>query len=76
MTHSDEPKAMPRVVAVVLTWNDTELTTACLRSVLASDYPDLRVVLVDNGSTPPRGPSLAAAFSEVDLVQLDVNQGM
>ena len=75
MTHSDEPKAMPRVVAVVLTWNDTELTTACLRSVLASDYPDLRVVLVDNGSTPPRGPSLAAAFPEVDLVQLDVNQG-
>lgn len=66
---------MPLVVAVVLTWNDTELTTACLRSVLASDYPRLQVVLVDNGSVPPRGPGLQAAFPTVTLVQNPENQG-
>ena len=65
----------PLVVAVVLTWNDTELTTQCLQSVLASDYPNLRVVLVDNGSTPPRGPELQKRFPSVLVVQNAVNQG-
>lgn len=67
--------SMPLVVAVVLTWNDTELTTSCLDSVLASDYPRLTVVLVDNGSVPPRGPQLQAQFPDVVLVQNPVNQG-
>ena len=66
---------IPLVVAVVLTWNDTELTTACLRSVLANDYPRLQVVLVDNGSVPAVGPQLQAAFPDVMLVQNPENQG-
>jgi GT2 family glycosyltransferase len=69
------PRQPPLVVAVVLTWNDTELTTKCLQSVLASDYPNLRVVLVDNGSVPPRGPELQQRFPEVLLIQNPHNQG-
>ncbi len=65
----------PLVVAVVLTWNDTELTTRCLESVLASDYPRFSVVLVDNGSVPPRGPELQAQFPDITLVQNPENQG-
>ncbi len=65
----------PLVVAVVLTWNDSELTTRCLQSVFDSDYPNLKVVLVDNGSVPKRGPELAALFPAADLVQLEENQG-
>lgn len=72
---SPDTDQLPRVVAVVLTWNDTELTTRCLQSVFASDYPRLQVVLVDNGSTPPRGPQLQAAFPDVLLVQNAENQG-
>ena len=60
----------PFVVAVVLTWNDTELTRNCLQSVLASDYPNLKVLLVDNGSEPPRGPELAAEFPDIELLQI------
>lgn len=70
-----EPAQAPLVVAVVLTWNDTELTTNCLRSVFESDYPNLRVVLVDNGSTPPCGPQLKDAFPGVELLQLPENLG-
>jgi len=65
----------PLVVAVVLTWNDTELTTSCLKSVFANDYSRLQVVLVDNGSVPPCGPQLQAAFPEVLLIQNPENQG-
>ena len=67
--------APPLVVAVVLTWNDTDMATDCLRSVFESDYENLRVVLVDNGSTPPVGPALAEQFPEVLLVQNPENQG-
>ncbi|MBT8422434.1 MAG: glycosyltransferase family 2 protein [Gammaproteobacteria bacterium] len=65
----------PLVVAVVLTWNDTELATRCLESVFASDYPNLQVVLVDNGSVPPVGPTLQAEFPDLTLVQNAENQG-
>ena len=65
----------PLVVAVVLTWNDTELTTKCLNSVLASDYPNLEVVLVDNGSIPAVGPSLAKLFPTVEVMQIEENRG-
>ena len=65
----------PSVVAVVLTWNDTVLTAKCLLSLADSDYPNLRIVLVDNGSVPPRGPELKASFPAVELVQLPANLG-
>lgn len=70
LSHSD-----PLVVAVVLTWNDVELTTKCLTSVLASSYANLKVLLVDNGSTPQRGAELQAIFPEIEVLQLEVNQG-
>ena len=42
-----------RVRVVVVNYNGGDTTLACLRSVLASDWPegDLKVVLVDNDST-------------------------
>lgn len=66
---------LPFVAVVVLTWNDSELTTACLNSVFASDYPNLEVILVDNGSFPPVGPDLQGKFPAVRLVQNPRNQG-
>jgi GT2 family glycosyltransferase len=40
-----------RVSIVILNWNGWEDTLACLESVRRSDYPDFRIILVDNGST-------------------------
>jgi len=67
--------AQPRVVTVVLTWDDTEMAAACIESVLASDYPELDVVLVDNGSMEPCGERLKARFPEIDLIVLPENKG-
>lgn len=66
---------VPEVIAVVLTWNDTEMSTACIGSVLASDYPAIRVVVVDNGSSEPCGEKLKEIHPSVDLVVLPANQG-
>jgi len=38
------------VAVILLNYNQWEMTAECLESVLKSDYPDFRVLLVDNGS--------------------------
>lgn len=44
------PMHLPEVVAVILNWNNLELTRDTLRSVQEQDYPHLRMVLIDNAS--------------------------
>jgi GT2 family glycosyltransferase len=72
---SEAPARTPLVVAAVLTWNDTEMTSVCLQSVFASDYPNLKVVLVDNGSAEPCGRRLRERFPGVELLELAENRG-
>ena len=42
--------AQPHVVILVLNWNLPVQTIACVESLLAGDYPDQHVVVIDNGS--------------------------
>jgi GT2 family glycosyltransferase len=41
----------PRVSVVVLNWNGWRDTVECLESLCRLDYPDYRVIVVDNGSS-------------------------
>ena len=41
----------PPVSIVIVTWNALPLLKQCLPSVVASDYPDLEIILADNAST-------------------------
>ena len=41
----------PKVAIVVLNWNDGAATLACLKALAGIDYPNVRVIVVDNGST-------------------------
>jgi GT2 family glycosyltransferase len=41
----------PRVSVVVCTYNGSRTLEQCLRSLLALDYPDYEVIVVDDGST-------------------------
>jgi GT2 family glycosyltransferase len=68
------PRA-PLVVAVVITWNDVEMTARCIESVLASDHRPLRVLLVDNGSATPCGEELRGRFPGIELLVLPENRG-
>ncbi|MCB0509678.1 MAG: glycosyltransferase family 2 protein [Bacteroidetes bacterium] len=72
MNHKPE-KTQPLVYAVVTNWNGLEDTTECLASTLASDYPNLKIILVDNGSTDDSASTLAQNFPEVDQVQTGKN---
>jgi GT2 family glycosyltransferase len=64
-----------RVAAVVLSWNDRELTLRCLDSLAAVTYPALRVILVDSGSSDDTVESVRRLHPGVELVELPVNRG-
>jgi GT2 family glycosyltransferase len=64
-----------RIATVVVTWNQTELTLACLASLEAAGVAPEDVWLVDNGSQPPAGPRSAERFPGVRLVRLERNRG-
>jgi len=64
-----------RVGAVVLTWNDTQMAGDCIETVLAGDYPNTQIILVDNGSIEPCGERLGERFPGIDVVVLPKNRG-
>ncbi len=67
--------ASPRVAIVVVNYNGTDDTHKCLRSLRELDYPNVEVVLVDNGSKPQVGTQFAAAYPWVRVIQNPVNGG-
>lgn len=67
--------SQPLVVAVVLTWNDYDMAHDCIASVYRNDYPNLKVVLVDNGSKFDVVGPMGEAFPELTIVALDRNYG-
>lgn len=65
----------PPVTLIVLNWNGRALLGDCLRSLLAVDYPDLRVVLVDNASSDDSVSFVRDHFPQVEVIALRENRG-
>jgi len=65
----------PLVSAVVLTCNGLELTKRCLKALEAQSYPELEVIVVDNGSEVDEAELLAITHPSVRVLRLERNQG-
>lgn len=61
--------APPRVSIVIVSWNARSLLEQCLPSVLATDYPDIEVILADNASTDGSAAWVAREHPSVTLVR-------
>ncbi len=59
----------PRVSVVIVSWNGRALLRQFLPSVVATDYPDLEIVLADNASTDGSAEWVAQAFPSVRVVR-------
>ena len=67
--------ALPGVSLIVVNWNGRAYLEGCLTSLLALDYPDFSVVVVDNASTDGSADVVRYAFPQVGLICSPVNLG-
>lgn len=68
---------VPRVRVVVLNWNSSWMTRACLRSLTATEYPkdQLEIVVVDNASHDGSLEHVRAEFPDIKIIQNPTNLG-
>jgi len=65
----------PPVTVVVLNWNGRDDSEACLASLQQVTYDNVRVILVDNGSTDGSVAYLRERFADVTFIVNDRNLG-
>jgi O-antigen biosynthesis protein len=66
---------LPAVSVIILNWNGGSYLPDCLAALLAVDYPDYRVIVVDNASSD-NSPALARRqFPQVELIENRRNLG-
>jgi hypothetical protein len=75
------PEPAPSVAAIILSYNGRDLTLQTLESLLASDYPRLRVFVVDNGSTDDTAEVVPGTYPpsthpRVELIRNPENRGI
>ena len=72
----DNRPAPPVVGIVLVNYNGMRFTPECLESLAAIDYPNARIVLVDNASTDGSPEWIAAHHPQVALIRLPSNRGV
>jgi GT2 family glycosyltransferase len=70
-----DANTVPEVTVVVLNWNGYRDTLECLESLEAVDYPCLRVLVVDNGSTDGSVDRIRMGFPEIEVLEIGRNLG-
>lgn len=70
-----EDTVKPKVHVVVLNWNGFRDTSECLTSLRRLNYPNFRVVVIDNGSTDESASLLRKQFPEIVEIETGENLG-
>ena len=60
---------------IILNWNGYQMTSDCIRSLMAMDAEDHEVVVVDNGSTDGSAGLLARDFPKITILAQSANLG-
>jgi GT2 family glycosyltransferase len=68
-------KESASVYVITLNWNGKELLDDCLSSLLAMDYPNFKVIMVDNGSQDDSVSYVKSKFQEVEILENGANLG-
>jgi len=73
----DQGRGTPHVFVIVLNYNGAQMTLNCVDSVLRIDYPNFRVMMVDNASADDSVIRFKEAITDphVELLVNDKNQG-
>lgn len=60
---------------IIVNWNGLSVTDECLQSLQNLNYDNVRVILVDNGSTDGSVAYFRTHYPEVTIIELDHNTG-
>jgi GT2 family glycosyltransferase len=71
----DEVETLPRVSVVVPTWNRADELRTCLLSIEAQNYPNLEVIVVDDGSTDQTQAMMRDEFPKCKWLSDGLNAG-
>jgi len=69
------PKQYPRVAVIVVNWNRKDLTAETIESLLADGYPNLQIIVVDNGSSDGSAEYLDKRFPRIRQIKYARNLG-
>lgn len=64
-----------KVFVIVLNWNGWKDTVECVESLEKIDYPDLRLLIIDNGSTDGSEEILRKRFPGLTILETETNLG-
>lgn len=71
-----QEKHTPSVCILVLSWDRKDLAIQCAESLLKSDYPDFKVIVIDNGSIDGTKEAVEEHFGgRVEVLRTPVNLG-
>ncbi len=65
----------PSIFCIIVNWNGWRDTLACLQSLMAQDYPHLKVLVVDNASSDDSVSRIREAYPQVTLMESGANLG-
>ena len=65
----------PSVVIVILNWNGRNFLEKFLPSVLASSYPNKKIIIADNASTDDSVKFIKEYYPQVSIIQNVSNEG-
>jgi GT2 family glycosyltransferase len=66
---------VPRVSIITINYNQTNVTAALLESLRYVTYPDVEVIVVDNGSPDDPTAVITKNYPEVTFIRSDINLG-
>src|ERR687884_689126 len=75
ITNGNSPASKPSLSIVVVSYNTSAHIGACLTSLMALDWPQVEVIVVDNGSTDGSASMIRSGFPDVDVIELPDNKG-
>jgi GT2 family glycosyltransferase len=67
--------SFPLVYAVVLNWENAADSRLCLHALRQSGYPNLRIIVVDNGSQDDSAEKLRGEFPDIVFLLNETNLG-
>jgi GT2 family glycosyltransferase len=64
-----------RIAVILVNWNAKKMTLDCIESIMNTGYPDVSIIVVDNGSQDGSAEAIRMKYDSGTLIENDDNMG-